>query len=152
MEQDIIAELPETTPSISFQSRDITFLNGTGDITLTWDPANEDAMLAMIEAKMKEGYSFFIIKPRLLGLLGAKAVKARSIKEIRKAGSVMAEDGIMTGAKPMLDDNTLEAVVMSGKAKLVKPSTEQKESTGRASSAREVVRSQSVAVRPIVAG
>lgn len=35
----------------------ITFLNMTGDITISWDRDNEAAILAMVEQKMKEGYS-----------------------------------------------------------------------------------------------
>lgn len=138
-------DLPDTTPAI-------TLLNQSGDISITWDAENEAAMLQLIEQKMKEGYSFFIVKPRMLGLLGTKTVKAQSIKDVKKAGSVIADDGVMTGAAPKLYDVAVEQAVVNGTAKLVKPSTREKETVRRASKPQEVVRAQSVAVRPIVGG
>lgn len=130
----------------------ITWLNQSGDVTITWDKENEEAMLQMIEAKMKDGYSFFIIKPRMLGIFGVKPVLAKSIKQIRKAGSVVADDSVFTGARPKLYDAEVEQAVQSGKAKMAKPTTQAKETVRRATSAAEVVRNQSVAIRPIVGG
>lgn len=133
----------------------ITWLNMTGDISLAWDKENEEPMLAMIEAKMKQGYSFFILKPRLLGLGSPKKVLAKSIKEIRKAGKVVADDSILDAAatlRPKLDDPDLEKAVTDGTAKLVRAESKPKETLRRATSAKEVLRNQTVAVRPIVGG
>lgn len=142
---DHTQNLPESTPAI-------TLLNQSGDITISWSPENEEAMLALIEQKMKEGYSFFIVKPRVLGLLGNKTVRAKTIKDVKKAGSVVVDDGVLTGATPKLYDAAVEQVVVDGKAHLVKPSTSEKETVRRATTSSEVVRAQTVAVRPIVGG
>ncbi len=40
--------------------RSLTMLNQSGDTTVTWEAANDDAMLAIIERKMAAGVSFFI--------------------------------------------------------------------------------------------
>ena len=45
----------------------ITFLNMTGDITIAWDDTNREQMLALVQEKMAQGYSFFILQPRFLG-------------------------------------------------------------------------------------
>lgn len=138
-------QLADTTPAI-------TWLNGSGDVTITWDAENEASMLALIEAKMKAGYSFFIIKPRVLGLLGTKKVVAKSIKDIKKAGSVVAGDDVMLGTTPKLYDADVEGAVATGKARLAKPTTSPKETVRRATTAREVLQHQTAALRPIVGG
>lgn len=130
----------------------ITWLNYSGDLTVSWDPENEAAMLALIEAKMKERYSFFITKPRFLGLFGSTSVKAENIDQVRKAGAVTVEVGVLTGAKPKLHDEALEAVVQSGAAHLVKPEAVRKEFVRRATSAQEVVKHQTLALKPVVGG
>lgn len=48
----------------------ITWLNFTGDITLVWDDQNKEKLLALVEKKMKEGYSFFTTKQ--MGILPFK--------------------------------------------------------------------------------
>lgn len=44
--------------------RSMTLLNETGDVTIAWSAAEDAKMLEMIERKMAEGYTFFIIKRR----------------------------------------------------------------------------------------
>lgn len=137
------ATLTEATPAI-------TWLNMSGDITITWDKTNEAAMLALIEQKMKLNFRFFIIQPRLLGLLGSKKVLATDIEAIRKAGSVVADENALLSAK--LHDTDVERVVNSGQADLVKPSTTEKTALRAAKTAQEVLQHQTVAVRPVVGG
>lgn len=38
-------------------------LDQSGDITFAWEPANDEAVAAMIQKKMDQGVRFFIIKP-----------------------------------------------------------------------------------------
>ena len=130
----------------------ITWLNMSGDITISWTKDNEAAILALVEEKMKKGFSFFIIKPRFFGLLSNKKIKAQSIEEVRAAGTVVALDDQIEGVIKKLYDKDVETVVSKGVAKLVKPSTAQKEMVRRAQSAEEVLEHQTVAIRPIVGG
>jgi len=138
----------------------ITFLNMTGDITVTWDAANEAAILAMVEEKMKQKFTFFILKPRFLSILGKKKVAAKTIGEIAAAGSVVIDDDDFQRLeiKQMmgrlnLHDKDVEAAVASGKAHLTKSDEPVDRATvRRATSAQEVVRHQSVAVRRVVGG
>lgn len=133
----------------------ITFLNMTGDITISWDRDNEGAILAMVEQKMKEGYSFFIVKPRFLSFLGTKKVRASSLREIAEAGSAVVADADFNRmmAKLKLHDEAVEATVAAGQAHLTKAETPlDNTAVRRATDAREVVRHQTMAIRPIVAG
>jgi len=131
----------------------ITFLNETGDITISWDKDNEEAMLALIEQKRKERYTFFILKPRLGGLLGHKKVEAESIEQIRKAGKVVADDALAKSIIMNLGDDAINTAVAAGQAHVVPLAKERSYDTvGIATSAKEVLRHQTLATRPIVGG
>lgn len=133
----------------------ITFLNMTGDVTISWDETNREVMLKLVEEKMEQGYSFFILKPRLFGILGTKRVPADSIQQVRQAGQVVVDDAtagqMLRSAK--LDDPQVEAAVSKGHANLVRGGAKGNVTyLRRAKSAAEVVSHQTVAVRPIVGG
>lgn len=134
----------------------ITFLNMTGDITISWDSSNEAAILALVEEKMKkENVTFFIIKPRFLSFLGKKKVRATSIAQIAEAGAAVVEDEDfhrMMG-RLKLHDTALEAAVAAGKAHLTKSDVPVDRAAIRpARTAQEVVQNQTIAVRRVVGG
>lgn len=129
----------------------IVFLNMTGDVTIGWTEENQDAILALVAEKMKEGYSFFILKPRWLGL-GTKRVKAKSIDEISAAGSVVVDDANFTRMMKRLGDPAVEAVVAQGQAHLVQANHPVEEMGRLAKTPEEVVQHQTVAVRRVVGG
>lgn len=136
----------ETAPSV-------TFLNFSGDITLTWDKTNEAAMLALVEKKMKEGYTFFILKPRALSAFGTKKVVATSIDEIKAAGSVSVPDALAKKVMLNLGDADVSSVVEAGKASILSTVKDASmETLSRAKTAVEVVTRQTVAVRPLQGG
>lgn len=152
------------TEQITQHRPSITFLNMTGDITISWDEQNRDAILALVEQKMKSGHRFFIIKPRALGLLGNKKVPLTQLDQAAKAGSIVVPDDvardILNEAKEVpkrakLDDDAVETVVASGKAQLTVVQggkQTQYETQGVAKKAEQVLQNQTVAVRPIVGG
>jgi hypothetical protein len=131
----------------------ITFLNSSGDITIGWEKDNEEHVLALIETKMKEGYTFFVLKPRLGGLLGNAKKPVISIDQVRKAGSVIAPDALAKAVSLNLGDAAVSAVVSSGHATLVSMAkVVSLDSVRRAANALEVIRSQTVAIRPLQGG
>ena len=132
----------------------ITWLNMTGDITISWDDTNKESVLALVEQKMKEGYAFFILKPRPLGL-GVRKTRAKSIKAIAKAGNVVVPDDEFQRmrARPKVDDPAIEAALNQGAVHLVNGEKETEfDTTKRAKTAAEVVENQTVAVRRVVGG
>lgn len=133
----------------------ITWLNMTGDITITWDDASREHILELVRQKMAEGYSFFVITPRLIPALGTKKSKLTSDAQLSKATGVVVPDDqarAMLAKVGSLDDKALQAVVQKGHARLSLVPKGEPQSTHRAKSAEEVVSRQSVAVRPVVGG
>lgn len=130
----------------------ITWLNMSGDVTITWTPENEAHIKDLVERKMKEGYSFFVLKPRCLALLGKKKVKLTDATLLDGAVGVVVPDNVVESFVNQMGDHDVGTAVKSGKARLAKAPSGQNETLHRARSADEVVRSQSVAVRPIVGG
>lgn len=143
---------PTAAEEGSTDIRAITWLNMSGDITITWDSENEAAILALVEKKMKEGFSFFILKPRLLGLLGHKKVVATSVQDVKSAGRAVVQDADFNALVSRMHDADVSELVHQGRAHLARAASSQKESTRRAMSAAEVLCHQTVAVRPVVGG
>ena len=132
----------------------MTLLNSSGDITVEWDDEDEPSMLALIEKKMKDGYRFFILKPRKV-LPGDKKVEVKSIAEVKTAGYVIAPNKLLKDAfKSQLGDTDVEQAVAAGHARLATPESKGKsvDSVRPAKSAQDVVRNQSMAVRPVMGG
>lgn len=131
----------------------VTFLNMSGDSTLTWDKSNEDVMLALIEKKMAEGYTFFILKPRAGGLLGNSKKPLTDISQARKAGSVTVPDALARNIALKLGDKDVNAVVEAGHASILSTAKNATMDTvRRAHSAVEAIAHQTVATRPIAGG
>lgn len=134
----------------------ITFLNMTGDVTISWDDSTADAILALVEEKMKkEKVTFFIIKPRFLAFLGKKKVPATNIRQIAEAGSAVVDDEDfkrMMG-RLRLHDQALEAAVAAGMAHLTRSDTPvDRDAVRPARTAQEVMQNQTIAVRRVVGG
>lgn len=131
----------------------ITWLNMSGDVTITWDEANKAAVQALVEQKMAEGYSFFILKPRMLKFLGTRKERLNSSEQFAGATGVVVPDDVAGALVTRLGDESIEKLVREQKAQLTRAARQASlETTRRAVSASEVLLHQSVAVRPIVAG
>lgn len=131
-------------------SPSITWLNMSGDVTITWDASNIDSVRALVEKKMAEGYSFFIIKPRMLKLLGNKKVALRNTRDLEGATGLVVPDSVMASMVEALGDPDVTWTVAQGGARLA--SAPRGETARRATSAAEVLANQSVAVRRVVGG
>jgi hypothetical protein len=147
--------LQQATAQESFAPT-MTLLNSTGDVTITWDEKEEASIFALVEAKMKEGYSFFILKPRRFGLPGHTKARVKSVEALKDANHVVVPDDLVQHiVKKALGDRDVEKVVQGGQATLVSADSRQRgnlDTVRRATSAQEVVKHQTVAIRPVVAG
>ena len=123
-------------------TRSLSLLDGTGDTTVTWDEDTDEKMLGIIEERMKQGFVFYILKPvKFLKINSFRKTKAKSIDEVKEAGSVIIKD----------DD--LAKLFVSGDIGVAKtPTDDQMQNMRRAANANDVVENQSVGVRPAKGG
>lgn len=112
-------------------------LNESGDITIEWSDQYEKEMKELIKKKIAEGYTFFILK----SFLGFQ----------RKVKLVSAED-LSPGARLVLHDEDAVRLFQEGKIKAGSTEQRQFEVAKSSKDAGEIAKSDSLAVRPIVAG
>lgn len=116
-------------------TRSLTLLNISGDVTILWEPAQDDAIEAIIAKKMTEGVTFFIVEPVAGGLAAPRKT------ELTEPAQAMKNRALVIG------DADLAAFVGEGKAALVK-STGRRKTVKRATTAKEVAQGSSVALQP----
>jgi hypothetical protein len=128
------------TPTAPLPERSLTLLNATGDITLTWTPDRDGEFKAMIEKKMQEGWSFFIVKPAMFGL-------------VKRTVALANTDDIGENRTVILKDKDAEALFLKGGVEITTIRDLNKIDTDRRSKdPEEVVNNHTVAVRPLRGG
>lgn len=73
-------------------TRSTTVLNNSGDSSITWTEENDEVMEKVIAKKMAEGVSFFVVKPRLFGVIPTGRKKAASIEEAMRGRALSVRD------------------------------------------------------------
>ncbi|WBU27509.1 hypothetical protein OOZ54_12475 [Rhodopseudomonas palustris] len=121
--------------------RALTLLNLSGDVTIVWEPENDEKMLPLIEAKMKQGFTFFLIEPRLGGLAPPDASKP-----LKKAADALKHRALA------IRDGDFEALVSAGGAALVPTPSKPARTVRKAKTPADVVKAESVAVQPMRGG
>lgn len=122
-------------------TRALTILNETGDVTITWEAENDERMIEIIERKMKAGITFFLIEPRMGGI-----VPPDTSKKLKKPKEALKHRALS------MKDEDFETMVAEGKAELVQTPAAPARTTRKASTAREVATGESVGVRPMRGG
>jgi len=131
----------------------ITFLNGSGDITITWDEHNKDKIIEMIKKKMSEGYTFFTTKKIPIVKLYRK-VKVTE-ETLDKCEHVVIDDDAFERMVKSVDDRDVAEQVRSGNASFARPNLFGKGSKADPVIERDptkVANSKAVAVRKIAGG
>ncbi len=130
----------------------ITFLNMTGDVTISWSPDNRLSVLAMIRRKLKEGYVFFVIKKVPLVPVTYKRGLKTDLDLVKAQQVSMSDDtakklGLIGG----IDDPDVQELLRNGAVvQSIPPDTSSAVRISR--HARTILRSQTLAIRPIVGG
>jgi hypothetical protein len=131
----------------------LTFLNMTGDITITWDDRNAEKIKDLIRKKMAEGYVFFTMRKVVI-----EAIQIRrkvGLKGVDSLKSVIIDDATFDKMIKSMDDEDVADLVRSGTGKLAKRQGSKAaiETVKKATTPDEVVKSkQAVGVRPIHGG
>lgn len=134
------------------QLNSITFLNMTGDITITWDESNNEKMLELIRAKMKDGYNFFTTKRvPIIGVERKVRVSNKNIDDITK---LVIPDKEFEKLVAGMNDAEVATMVHSGGAKMAKrgDNSRVREMIKRLDKPEDVLKNQSLALRPVVGG
>lgn len=140
--------------SLVAEQPSITFLNMSGDITITWDAQNRDKILELVRKKMAEGYVFFTTrKVPLLRLYREVKITEKNIDSITSLVVSDADFEKFTAAIAAADAD-VGAEVSSGRAHLSKRKGESKslEAVERLKKAEDVIDNQAIAVRPYAGG
>lgn len=126
--------------------RTLTMLDETGDTTITWEAAEDAAMMAIIERKMAAGVTFYIIPQRKPGQRGRVA----GPKPLKNKADALKHRALA------IKDADFSKFVLEGRGKAVVSSElepiDKAEPAKRAKTAREVASSHSVGVRPRAGG
>ncbi len=63
-------------------TRGLILLGPDGDLEITWEPQNDEKVRALIEKKMTEGVTFFVLKPVLGDVLHMRR-KLKKVSELK---------------------------------------------------------------------
>ena len=64
-------------------STSITFLNTTGDITLEWKKRDNDTMIQMMQEKIDQGFTVFLVEKKMFGIV-SDTIKVNDPEDIDK--------------------------------------------------------------------
>ena len=134
-------------------SNALTFMNLSGDITITWDAANDTKIKAMVAEKMKQGYSFFTMRKVVIDSIRVK--RKIGEKGIDSITSLIIEDADFDKLVAGIDDKEVAGLIRSADASLSKRQGASRELTlqRRLKDPDEVIKAkQAVAIRPVVGG
>ena len=131
----------------------LTFLNMSGDITITWDDRNADAIKDMVRRKMEQGYTFFTMRKVVIDAIQIKRKVGK--KGVDNLTNLVIDDELFETMVQEMDDRDLAESLKSGTGRLAKRrgSSKELDTIKRAKDADEVIEArQALAVRPIVGG
>lgn len=120
------------------ETRTCILLNGLGDVEISWDSSDDDEMRKIIQKKMDEGVSFFIMTP-LIGSFLQRRKKIASVDELDRF-------------RIQIRDADIEKMFEAGKISVFRSDAKKIDTVRRAETADEAVRNDTVAARPFVGG
>ena len=119
--------------------RSIIFLNSMGDVEVSWDKENDEVMREVIQRKMDQGITFFVVEPVFFNLFTRK----KKLKNLDELGSTRIR----------VDDGDLEDLFATGKITVHRTNSSSKLETVKvATSPDEVIKKKTVATKQFVGG
>lgn len=128
-------------PEVLERPRALTIMNDTGDTTITWTEDNDARMEELIKKKMAEGYRFFIVEPRMGGIVPPDTSKKLKTFSAAKKNRALS-----------MKDDEFEKMVLEGNASFVKTPAAKVKTTRKSTDAKEIAKSESVATRAMSGG
>lgn len=135
----------------------MTLINTTGDVTLTWEDSQNKKMKEIVQAKLDEGYAFFIMEPRFkfLDFLGKKKVHITDVSQIKSNSVTMEteEDAQkILFQKVKLGDNKAEEAFIGGIVSIANVPENNYSTSKMTKNVDEIIRSHTIATPKIAAG
>lgn len=125
--------------------RTMTLLNFSGDITLTWTQEQDEQIQQLIEQKLKEGYSFFVIHPNT----GLKRLFKKEAKiNVHSMDDVTKREVIMK----TIDDEAIADFISNNPVGLIQMSSQELNAVEKLHDATSIAKSNTIATRPIQGG
>lgn len=116
-----------------------TILGRLGDITWVWDESADEMMEQLIQKKMDEGYTFWLIEPRMGGILPPNRVELDSARAALRHRAVAMRD--VDFVKLVCQESPPKGVTV------VRTPDKPAKSVRRAKTAKEASAGETVAVR-----
>lgn len=113
--------------------RSTVLLNENGDTTIAWDESNDEKMIELIQKKMNEGMTFFIIKQKFFNLIPVK-VRLKNT------------DDVLENRQVIVKDEDFNEVITNGTAVPYKRNATDIETVAVATTAKEAAQNHTVAV------
>lgn len=113
--------------------RSLRILNEHGDVTIVWEPAQDDEIEKIIAAKMAAGVTFYLLP---------KKATSKPTKKLKDSAQARAHRALL------VKDEDLTKFVLDGKGKVESVPVPTKIEGRRATSAKEVATGHSVGVQP----
>ena len=135
------------------ETRCITWLNLSGDVTLTWQEQNDERVKELVRKKMAEGFSFFTMRKVVVDTVKVK--RKIGVKGVDTIDNLVIADDTFEKMVKGLDDRDLANALKVGTATLAKrrDSSRNHGTVKRLNSPEEVIKAkQALAMRPIVGG
>lgn len=114
----------------------MTLLNELGDVTIVWQEENDADMERLIQAKMNAGVTFFLLTPRMGGIVPPDRRRLKNAAEARKHRALS------------IPDEEVAKFVADGKADVVPTPSAPARKTRVSRSAKEVAAGESIGIRP----
>lgn len=114
--------------------RQTILLNEHGDTVIRWDESNDEKMREVIEKKLREGMTFFIIEPIFFDVFKRKK-KTKDIDEIMERREIQLKDEDFNS---LIFNNVVETVQRDSPREIV--------TKGIASTVDQVINNTTVAV------
>lgn len=134
----------------------ITFLNMTGDLTITWDSQNDEKIKALVKKKLEEGWIFYTMRKVVIEKIQIK--RKVGLKGVDTIKSLIIEDKDFEKLVADMNDRDLAEALKAGTIGLGKRKDAGKgkpiETARRLKSADDILdaKGQSLAMRPLAWG
>jgi hypothetical protein len=113
----------------------MTLLNELGDLTIVWEPQNDAEMESLIQRRMDAGITFFLIEPRMGGIVAPDRKRLKKPADARKHRALS------------IPDDEVAKFVADGKAEVVPTPAAPVRKSRVSRSAKEVAAGESIGIR-----